>query len=533
MLRYLPFALCVVLAALGGYLVAQGEAGYVWLLAIFGLLSLQGIYDLAQRRHSVLRNYPLIGHLRWLFEEIRPELRQYFFAGDLEERPFNRDQRSLAYQRAKDVEDRQPYGTKLDVYEEGYAWFNHSIAPKAVPEECCRVTVGNEGCKKPYSASILNISAMSFGALSGNAIQALNRGAKMGNFAHDTGEGGISRYHRAEGGDLVWELGTGYFGARNKDGTFSPEKFRDRAADDQVKMVELKLSQGAKPGHGAILPGVKVSPEIAATRDVTVGETVDSPSRHSAFSTPVEMMEFLAHLRELSGGKPVGFKLCIGNWWEFMALVKAMRKTGIYPDFITVDGTEGGTGAAPAEFSNHIGAPALEGLAVVRNTLIGANVREHVKIAAAGKIISAFDMIKFLSNGADYCNAARAFMFAVGCLQSYVCHTNRCPVGVATTDPRRTRALDVADKGVRVYNYHRNTVKSLRHVLAAAGLASPAEIKTHYFYIRDGDSIARNAHERLPWLTPGELLEGTRHPHYAANWKAADADSFEPRAGLT
>jgi glutamate synthase domain-containing protein 2 len=530
MLRFLPFAAAVGLAVLFGGLVAAGQSGLLWPFLASALLAVVGVYDLVQRRHSVLRNYPLIGHLRWFFEEIRPEFRQYFLAGDLEERPFNREQRALAYQRAKDVEDRQPYGTRLDVYAANYAWINHSIAPKKVAEESLRVVIGNEQCRRPYSASLLNVSAMSFGALSGAAIRALNRGARLGNFAHDTGEGGISRYHKAEGGALVWELGTGYFGARTKDGAFSPELFQEQASAEQVKMIAIKLSQGAKPGHGGILPGVKVSPEIAEARGVPVGQTVISPPRHTAFSTPLEMMQFIAKLREMCGGKPVGFKLCVGNVWEFMALAKAMCQTGIYPDFVTVDGAEGGTGAGPVEFSNHIGFPALEGLAIVRNTLVGAGLREHVKIAAAGKIISAFDMIRFLARGADFCNAARGFMFALGCLQSYACHTNRCPVGVATTDPRRTRALDVADKGVRVYNYHRNTMKSLAEVLAAAGLTSAHGLRTHHFYARDGEGVARNVHESSTWLEPGELLDGASEPYYAANWKAAQAESFEPRS---
>lgn len=518
------------LTALSAFLWHAWHPLFLWPGLVFGILSLLGVYDLVQRRHSILRNYPVVGHLRWFFEEFRTELRQYFFVSDTEEEPFNRDERSLVYQRAKDVEDHVPFGTKLDVYEENYAWLNHSIVPNTPSPDACRVKIGGPECKKPYSASILNISAMSFGALSGNAIRALNKGARAANFAHDTGEGSISRYHRENGGDLIWELGTGYFGARKENGDFCPDTFKKQATTDQVKMVEIKLSQGAKPGHGGILPAAKVTREIAETRFVPMGQDVISPSRHSAFSTPIELMKFIATLRKLSGGKPTGFKLCVGHRWEFMAIVKAMLKTGIYPDFIVVDGAEGGTGAAPVEFVNHIGTPLLEGLTFVHNTLVGAGIRDKIKIGASGKIVTAFDMVRVIALGADYCNSARAFMFAIGCVQSLSCHTNKCPVGVATQDRRRQRALVVSDKAARVANYHTDTIKAMTEVLAAAGLSSPGELKPEHFYVRDGDSRARQAGYRNPKLKKNELLKGSPEPYFAKPWALAQAESFSPKA---
>ncbi|MBV8189194.1 MAG: FMN-binding glutamate synthase family protein, partial [Alphaproteobacteria bacterium] len=334
-------------------------------------LTTVGFLDLYQKPHAVLRNYPIAAHLRYIFEAIRPEMRQYFFEDDKDGMPFSRDRRAVVYQRAKGALDVRPFGTQYDVYDVGYEWMAHSIAPKPVTHEAFRITVGGPDCKQPYSASVYNISAMSFGALSANAIRALNHGARLGGFAHDTGEGGFSPYHREGGGDIIWEIGSGYFGCRHPDGSFSKERFAEVAANPQIKMVELKLSQGAKPGHGGVLPAPKVSAEIAATRGVPVGKDCVSPSSHSAFSTPIEMMRFIGLMRELSGGKPTGFKLCIGHEWEFLAICKAMLETGIYPDFIVVDGKEGGTGAAPMEFIDHIGKPMRQGLYFVHNALVG------------------------------------------------------------------------------------------------------------------------------------------------------------------
>ena len=504
------------------------DTNWYWLLLLTLPLTILGFRDIFQTRHNLLRNYPLMAHLRWVFEGIRPEIRQYLLESDTDAIPFSREQRALVYGRAKNTVDVHPFGTDLDVYGEQYSWLNHSTAPSEKQASCFCTIVGGPQCDKPYNASVYNISAMSFGALSANAIRALNKGAKMGNFAHDTGEGSISRYHREFGGDLIWEIGTGYFGCRNKDGSFSPEMFAEQASHDQVKMIEIKLSQGAKPGHGGVLPGDKVSAEIAAARNVTVGEDCLSPSAHSAFNTPIELLEFILQLRTLSGGKPVGFKLCIGHRWEFLAIIKAILETGIIPDFIVVDGGEGGTGAAPLEFSNHIGTPLLEGLLFVHNALYGTRLRDQIKIGASGKIISAFDMVRTMSLGADWCNAARGFMFALGCVQSRSCHTNRCPVGVATQDPRRQRALVVEDKSDRVYHFHKNTLNALAEVVAAAGLDHPCQLRPYHFYLRSAPNMAIPGNMALDFLEPGELLEGTENPLFKINWALAQANSFAP-----
>jgi len=489
-------------------------------------LTAVGIHDLVQKRHSILRNYPIAAHLRFLFEEIRPEMRQYFFEGEKDGTPFSRDRRAVVYQRAKKVLDVRPFGTQYDVYSVGYEWMNHSIAPTKVSDDHFRITVGGPDCLQPYSASVFNISAMSFGSLSANAIRALNGGDRLGNFAHDTGEGGYSPYHREGGGDIIWELGSGYFGARNPDGTFSPEKFAAAAANPQVKMVELKLSQGAKPGHGGVLPAPKVSQEISETRGVPMGEDCISPSRHSAFSTPIEMMRFIAEMRRLSGGKPAGFKLCIGHEWEFLAICKAMLETNIYPDFIVVDGKEGGTGAAPMEFLDHIGKPMRQGLYFVNNALVGIGARQRIKIGAAGKIITAFDIVRTMALGADWCNAARGFMFAVGCIQSQSCHTDRCPTGVATQDPKRSRALDVPDKMQRVVNFHDATLHELAEMTAAAGLNHPNDFKPIHISRRISASEVITFAELYPPLPEGALLAGTAPPRWMQPWAMADARSF-------
>jgi len=504
---------------------------WVWSVpvALAGVLAL-GVHDLVQTRHSILRNYPLIGHLRFILEMIRPEIRQYFFEGDKEGAPFTRDKRTIVYQRAKKVLSVRPFGTELDVYAEGYEWVRHSIMPNPTADPNFRVWVGGPDCTQPYSASVFNISAMSFGALSANAIRALNKGAAMGGFAHDTGEGGFSPYHAENGGDITWEIGSGYFGARNEDGTFSPERFAETASRPQIKMVELKLSQGAKPGHGGVLPGAKVTAEIAATRGVKQGVDCVSPSRHSSFATPIEMMQFIARMRRLSGGKPAGFKLCLGHRWEFLALCKAMLETGLYPDFIVVDGKEGGTGAAPLEFMDHLGMPLREGLTFVHNALRGINARERIRIGASGKIATAFDIARVLALGADWCNSARGFMFAVGCLQSQTCHTDRCPVGVATQDPHRQHALHVPDKAVRVRNFHDETMKALAEFVAAAGLAHPGDFKPEHFSQRVSADEVLSLRDIYPPLAQGALLEGTLDPRFRDPWMMADAHSFRPRA---
>ena len=525
--RYTAFALCLLLTVAG--LALLPFWGGAWIAAVvFGLLSLVGVLDLIQGRHTIQRNYPVIGHIRWMVEFVRPEIRQYLLESDQEAAPFSRSQRSLVYQRAKGDPDDRPFGTLLDVYAVGYEYIAHSTRPvPASDPESFRITIGGPQCAKPYSASVFNISAMSFGSLSAAAIRALNRGAKMGNFSHDTGEGSISSYHREGGGDIVWEVASGYFGCRTVDGHFDPDKFAAQARTDQVKMVEIKLSQGAKPGHGGVLPAAKVTQEIADTRGVPMGVDCISPPRHSAFSTPREMMAFITQLRELSGGKPVGFKLCLGHPWEFMGMVKAMLETGVLPDFIVVDGAEGGTGAAPTEFADHIGTPMREGLLFVHNTLVGAGLRDRIRIGVAGRIVSAFDMASVLAIGADWCNAARGFMFALGCVQSLSCNTNHCPTGVATQDKLRQRGLVVPDKAERVYRFHRQTVASLAQMLAAAGLSHPDELGPHHLVRRVSATEIRQFVHLHIFLKPGALLQGDCDGFYAHNWMRASADSFD------
>ena len=500
-----------------------------WWLLPFGTLCLGtvliGLHDLRQTRHAVLRNYPVAAHLRFLLEAIRPEMRQYFFEGDKDGTPFPRDKRAIVYQRAKRELDKRPFGTQFDVYQEQYEWLHHSIAPKpAVPHDGLRTTVGAD---RPYSASLLNISAMSYGSLSANAIRALNKGARAGGFYHDTGEGGCSPYHRENGGDLVWELGSGYFGARAADGGFDPGRFAEAASDPQIKMVELKLSQGAKPGHGGVLPAAKVTEEISRIRGVPMGEDCVSPAAHAVFSTPVGLLEFIARMRDLSGGKPAGFKLCIGHPWEFMAICKAMIATGVTPDFIVVDGKEGGTGAAPLEFMDYVGMPLRDGLSFVHNALVGIGVRDRVKIGASGKITSAFDMARTLALGADWCNAARGFMFAVGCIQAQSCHTGQCPTGVATQDPLRQRAIVVPDKAERVASFHRNTLHALAELVAAAGLDHPSQLRPHHFLRRASSDKVISLAEQYEQLAPGQLAaDPASSPRFAEAWAWSSADSF-------
>ena len=531
--RYAVWLLCAVGLLLSAFTwVAFGQGGALAL--IFGSLSALGLRDRLQTRRSVLRNYPVSGHLRYLLEYIRPEIRQYFIEPDNEAAPFSRQQRSLVYQRAKGDPDKRPFGTQLDVHAHGYEWINHSMAPTRLPTHDFRVTLGAERAK-PYSASIFNISAMSFGALSANAILALNGGAARGRFAHDTGEGSISQHHRVHGGDLIWEIGSGYFGCRHPDGRFNPEAFAAAARDPQVKMIELKLSQGAKPGHGGVLPGAKVTIEIAEARDVPPGEDCISPAQHSAFDTPRQMLEFIDRLRDLSGGKPTGFKLCIGHPWEWFAICKAMLATGIVPDFIVVDGAEGGTGAAPLEFTDHVGAPLQEGLLLVHNTLLGLNLRSRIKIGCAGKVVGAFDIARAMALGADWCNAARGFMFALGCLQAQTCHTGACPTGVATQDKRRQQALVVPDKMERVYRYHQNTLEALKELVQAAGLQHPNQINALHIVRRAADHEVRLLANVLPFVQPGALLAAARgqgewpHNVYRHYWPLASAESFAPR----
>lgn len=523
--RYTAWLLCAVGMLLCTFTwVAFNTGGLLALLFALGLGL--GLRDVRQTRHSVLRNYPVIGHLRFLLEFIRPEMRQYFIESDNEAAPFSRQQRSLVYQRSKGDPDKRPFGTQMDVGATGYEWINHSLVPTELPTHDFRITIGAQRAQ-PYSASVFNISAMSFGALSASAILALNAGAKRGGFAHDTGEGSISAHHRAHGGDLIWEIGSGYFGCRNDDGSFNAERFAANARDPQVKMIELKLSQGAKPGHGGVLPGPKVTLEIAAARGVPPWVDCISPARHSAFDTPVEMMHFIDQLRSLSGGKPTGFKLCIGHPWEWFALAKAMLETGITPDFIVVDGAEGGTGAAPLEFTDHVGAPLQEGLLLVHNTLVGLNLRDKIRIGCAGKVISAFDIVRMMALGADWCNSARGFMFALGCIQAQHCHTGMCPTGVSTQDPQRERALVVPTKANRVHLYHENTLKALKELVQAAGLTHPGAITASHIVRRCNDHQVKLLANLLSFVRPGELLSGEMpHNVFKLYWPMASAHSF-------
>jgi len=538
--RYTAWALsAALLLGAGAYWLASGQ-GAALALALAGLgLVVLGWRDATQRRHSVLRNYPLIGHLRFLLEFIRPEMRQYFIESDNEATPFSRQQRSLVYQRAKGEPDKRPFGTQRDVGGIGHEWINHSVVPSVVASHDFRITIGDgphTRCMQPYSASVFNISAMSFGALSGPAIRALNAGARRGGFAHDTGEGSISDHHRAHGGDLIWEIGSGYFGCRTDDGRFDPGRFAVTAAEAQVKMIEIKLSQGAKPGHGGVLLGPKVTPEIAAARGVPVGVDCVSPAAHSAFTTPVELLQFVERLRVLAGGKPVGFKLCIGHPWEWFAIAKAMQATGLVPDFIVIDGAEGGTGAAPLEFTDHVGAPLQEGLLLVHNTLVGIGLRDRVRIGCSGKIVSAFDIARAMALGADWCNSARGFMFALGCIQAQSCHTGGCPTGVATQDPLRQRALVVEQKQERVYNFHRQTLEALRELVQAAGLTHPCEITAAHIVRRAADHQVRLLANLLPFVEANAVLAAERgeaewpNNTFRLYWPMATAESFSPRS---
>lgn len=497
-----------------------------WLpAAIVAALAALGTWDLVQTRHSILRAYPILGHFRFLAELIRPEIYQYFIESNTDGAPFDRTHRDAVYRRAKGTKGDEPFGTERDVNEVGYEFLSHSLRARIATELNPRVRLGGPDCTQPYDIALMNVSAMSFGALSGNAIEALNGGAARGGFAHDTGEGAISPYHLKHGGDLIWEIGSGYFGCRSADGHFDPEKFKEKAALPSVKAINIKLSQGAKPGLGGVLPGAKVTEEIAATRGVPVGQTVISPPAHTAFTTPEELIQFVATLRELSGGKPVGFKLCVGARTEFLSICKAMMKTGITPDFIIVDGSEGGTGAAPQEFEDHVGMPLSEGLMLVQNCLVGAGLRDRIRIGASGKVTTGFDIVKRIVQGADFTLSARAMMFAVGCIQAMKCHTNRCPTGVATQDQGLSRALYVPDKIERVANFQKATVASAAQMVASMGLDSFAELTPAMLNRRIDYSRSRTYAEIYEWLMPGELLECPPEA-WLSDWIESNAEEF-------
>ena len=482
-----------------------------WLIAVVPLVLL-GLHDSLQQRHTVLRNFPVIGHGRYFMEMVRPEIQQYFIENNIDAFPIEREFRSIVYQRAKGELETRPYGTQRDVYRVGYEWASHSVAARPAPGDVPRVLIGGTDCSQPYSASILNISAMSFGALSKNAVTALNRGAKKGGFAHNTGEGGISSYHLEAGGDLIWQIGTGYFGCRTPDGEFDANRFQEQARQENVRMIELKLSQGAKPGHGGVLPGVKVSHEIAAIRGITAGETIVSPPGHSTFSTPVGLLEFIARLRALADGKPVGFKLCVGRRSDFFAICKAMLETKITPDFITVDGGEGGTGAAPLEFTNSLGMPARDAWLFVHSALLGVGLRDSIRVIASGKILTGFHIIRAFALGADLCNSARGMMLALGCIQSLRCNTNHCPTGVTTQNPALVYGLDVTDKSERVYRFHRETVRGTLELLGAMGLDRLDQIRPHHIFRRIDDLRVRHFGELYDFLEPGQLIDNRNIP---------------------
>lgn len=495
------------------------------LILVLPLIAL-GIYDI-NCRHNVLRNYPVIGHLRYLFEFIRPEIQQYFVATNISGRPFNREIRSLVYARSTKEIDTHPFGTERDIDQEGYEFTQHSIAVKKPQEGADRLQVGGPDCKKPYCASRINISAMSFGAISKNAVRALNLGAKLGNFAQDTGEGGLTPYHLKEGGDIIWQIGTGYFGCRTPEGNFDEEKFTKKSNLDAVKMIEIKISQGAKPSHGGVLPAAKITKEIAEIRGIPMGQDCLSPPAHSAFSTPEGLLYFIKKCRDITGGKPVGFKLCIGRRQEFMGICKAMLKTGILPDFITIDGAEGGTGAAPLEFSNRFGMPINEGLAFAHNCLMGANVRDKIRLIASGKVATGFDVVMKLALGANMVNLARAMMFSIGCIQAVRCHTNTCPTGVTTQDPARVKALVVKRKGPHVKNYHETTMKSFLDMMGAMGIDHPDNLRADMIYYRLTEGDSQNFAQVFHYIEPGHFLGNNDiHPFFADDWAASSAEAF-------
>jgi glutamate synthase domain-containing protein 2 len=507
------------------YFASEGLALGTGLVVLIGVYTLVGLYDTFFSRHTLNRLYPVAAYLRYGLEYIRPEIQQYFVASNTEELPFNREERDLVYRRAQRLDDTKPFGTQRDISAPGYKGLAHSIIPAEVHADAKRVVIGGKFCKQPYSAARLNISAMSFGALSGNAITALNLGAKAGGFYHNTGEGGYSPYHK-QGGDIVWQIGTGYFGCRTKAGNFCPDTFTKSATLDQVKMIEIKISQGAKPSHGGVLPAAKVSKEIAEIRHVEAGKDVLSPPTHSSFSTPLELLDFVTQLRELSGGKPVGFKLCVGRRHEFMAICKAMLKTGITPDFITIDGAEGGTGAAPLEYSNRFGLPCVEGVNFVHNCLVGVGLREHIKVIASGHTASGFHLVEKIAAGADLCNAARTMMLALGCIQAQSCNTNECPTGIATQDHKRGKALDIKSRHKRVANYQQLTLHSFFELVGAMGFDNPDKLVASDVWKRSEEGGRYQVDEIYPTLAPNELLGDEVPQVYAVNWKAATAESF-------
>ena len=533
MFRRWFLALGFVLLALIG-LIALAWPPALWAFVVAAPVYSLGIYDSLQTRRTILRNFPVLGRFRYAFEMIRPEMQQYFIELNTDAYPIEREMRSLVYQRSKGDLETQPFGTQRDTYRIGYEWAVHSMAPNEPLETEPRITIGGENTKHPYSASRLNVSAMSFGALSPPAVRALSEGAREGGFAVNTGEGGISPYHLDGGGDLIWQVGTGYFGCRSRDGRFEPDLFRDNASIDNVKMIEIKLSQGAKPGHGGVLPGCKVNAEIARTRGVPVGETVVSPARHSAFQTPRELMEFIASVREMSGGKPVGIKLSVGRRIDLLAMCKAMRATGITPDYIAIDGGEGGTGAAPLEFSNSMGMPARDAWTFAHNALVGAGLRDKIRVIASGKILTGFHMVRALALGADACASARGMMLSLGCIQALRCNNDTCPSGVATQNPALYRGLVAREKTPRVRRYHSATVSGFLELLNAMGVRDPGDITPDLIFRRVSDTKARSFADIYEFLEPGALLGDAPLPDlWRREWDMCSADTFAPASVVT
>jgi glutamate synthase domain-containing protein 2 len=516
------FIALILLIGIAGFFWPGFLSLYIIVLPLFGI----GIFDILQRQHTLLRNFPILAHFRYMFESIRPQIYQYFIESEIDGRPLKREEREVVYERAKGELSTRPYGTKEDLYAVGYEWINHSLMAKRAEDLSPRMMIGSSLCTKPYSASLFNISAMSYGAISSNAVLALNRGAKQGNFYENTGEGGISEHHLRYGGDLVWQIGTAYFGCRTLAGEFDAKSFAEKANLPSVKMIEIKLSQGAKPGFGGILPAAKLTPEIATMRGVVMGEDVISPPTHSTFNTPIGLLEFVQQLRELSGGKPVGIKLCLGSQVEFMAICKAMVATKIVPDFITVDGGEGGTGAAPLEFTNSVGTPLTEGLIFIHNALVGVGLRDQIRVICAGKILSGFSLASKLALGADICNSARGMMLALGCVHSLKCNTNRCPTGVTTQDPNLMYGLNVEDKYQRVARYHAEVLISLAELTAAAGLDHPADLRPYHLFRRVSATEVLSFDKIYPYLDNCALLNGTHHPYYAQAWSLATKIRF-------
>lgn len=521
------FLFSVLVFHAGIYILSQHSSPlYLYFLIISLPISILGIYDIIQTKHIILRNYPVLGHFRYLLESIRPEIQQYFIERYDDGRPFSREQRSVVYQRAKQQRDSVPFGTQHNLYEAGREWLEHAMNPLDDDVIKDRVVIGNAKCKHPYDSSIFNISAMSYGSLSRTAIEALNMGACKGGFFHNTGEGGVSPYHLKHGADLCWQIGTGYFGCRNSDGTFNADYFQETATLPNVKLIEIKLSQGAKPGHGGMLPGSKVDAEVAAIRKVEIGKDVNSPPSHKEFKTPKELLDFIQRLKDLSGGKPVGFKLCLGKKIEFMAICKAMLETGIVPDFITIDGAEGGTGAAPLEFTNYLGTPLNDALNFINNSLIGCGLRDQIKLIASGKVMDPFSMVTKFSLGADICSSARGMMFALGCIQALRCNSNDCPTGVATNDPKLFKLLHVPSKGERVYNFHKNTIKELRHLVTAAGISDLSKINKKFIKRRIGPGEILSYHVLYPSAKPNDLIEKNANAFMQRVWDKANAEFF-------